>query len=113
MTRDVYLRELLRLYCGLPHTAVRRPTPQDRRIANDLFDRGVPLDLVEMAFLLAIARRSERPSELHPLPPIRSLAYFLTVLEELQPDPPDQGYLDYLREKVRPGDRIPTASRER
>jgi len=64
MTQVVYTRTLLELYCGLPHTAVRRPTPQDRRIADELFDRGVPFYLVEMAFLLALGRRSARPLEL-------------------------------------------------
>lgn len=119
MTREVYVRTLLELYCGLPHTAVRRPTPQDRRMATDLFDRGVPLYLAEMALLLALGRRSTRPPELPPLPPIHSLAYFLPVLEELQLEPPDPGYLDYLRDLQgrlrtgRPGDRIPTASGER
>lgn len=116
MTRELYIRNLLEIYCGLPHTAVRRPTPQDRRIAAELFDRGVPFYLAEMALLLAIGRRSTRPPELSPLPPIRSLAYFLPVLEELQLEPPDPDYLDYLRDvqkRLRPGDRIPTASGER
>jgi len=116
MNQAVYIRTLLELYCGLPHTAVRRPTPQDRQIAADLFDRGVPFYLAEMALLLAIGRRSTRPSELTPLPSIRSLAYFLPVLEELQLEPPDPDYLDYLRDLLqlgRPGDRIPTVSGER
>jgi hypothetical protein len=116
MTQAVYVRTLLELYCGLPHTAVRRPSPQDRRIAADLFERGVPFYLAEMALLLAIGRRSTRPPELTPLPPIRSLAYFLPVLEELQLEPPGPDYLDYLRDRLRlgrPGDRIPTVSGER
>jgi hypothetical protein len=113
MTQAVYVRTLLDLYCGLPHTAVRRPTPQDRRIAANLFERGVPFYLAEMALLLTVGRRSTRPPELTPLPPIRSLAYFLPVLEELQLEPPDPDYLDYLRARLRPGDRIPTVSGER
>jgi hypothetical protein len=116
MTQAVYVRTLLELYCGLPHTAVRRPTPQDRRIAADLFEQGVPLYLAEMALLLALGRRSTRPPELPPLQPIRSLAYFLPVLEELRLEPPDPDYLDYLRglqDRLRPGDRIPTVSGER
>jgi hypothetical protein len=116
MTQAAYVRNLLEIYCGLPHTAVRRPTPQDRRIAAELFERGVPFYLAEMALLLAIGRRSTRPPELPALPPIRSLAYFLPVLEELQIEPPDPDYLDYLRglqDRLRPGDRIPTASGER
>jgi len=113
MTQAVYVRTLLELYCGLPHTAVRRPTPQDRQIAAQLFDRGVPFCLAEMAFLLAIGRRSTHPPELPPLAPIRSLAYFLPVIEELKLNPPDPDYLDYLRARIRPGDRFPTVSGER
>jgi hypothetical protein len=38
---------------------------------------------------------------LPPLAPIRSLAYFLPVVEELTENPVDAGYLDYLRHKMR------------
>ena len=46
-------------------------------------------------------RRLSRPSDLPPLPKIRSLAYFLPVIEELQQQPLPDGYLDYLRLKLR------------
>ena len=35
-----------------------------------------------------------------PLPPIRSLAYFRPVIDELQANPLPDAYLDYLRLKL-------------
>ena len=60
LSRDEYLRRLLDSYCGLPHTAARRPSRNDRLLAGQLFNRRIPLDLIETAFLLAIARRTFR-----------------------------------------------------
>jgi hypothetical protein len=42
-----------------------------------------------------------RSAELPPLPKIRSLAYFIPVIEELRQQPLPDGYLDYLRLKLR------------
>ncbi len=111
--RDDYLRHLLALYCGLPHTAARRPFPPDRRIAAQLFNRGVSLDTIETAFLLAIVRRTHRDHQAPPLAPIRSLAYFLPVIDEVLSQPPDPGYVSYLRLKVDQTVQIPTDSTER
>lgn len=97
MTRESYLRRLLDLYCRLPHTAARKPSRADRTLATQLFDQGVELALLEAAFLLATARRCSRDPDLPPLPPIRSLAYFLPVLAEIRQAPPDPGYLKHLR----------------
>ena len=113
MSRDDVQR-LLDLYCGLPHTAARRPSPADRRLAAQLCEQDIPLHLIEAACLLAIARRNHRDHQAPPLPPIRSLAYFLPVIEELSKDPPDPDYLQYLR--VRAADQMvhfSTGSRER
>ena len=100
MSRAAYVRAVLALYCGLPHTAARRPSPSDRRLAAQLFDQGVALATIEAAFLLAITRRSSRPQDLPPLPLVRSLAYFLPVVEELRLNPPDLGYLAFLRARA-------------
>lgn len=51
------------------------------------FDRGVPLEVVETALLLACLRRRVRPTDVPPLPRVPSLAYFQPVIEEL-PDHP-------------------------
>jgi hypothetical protein len=99
-TRRIYTRQLLDLYCGLPHTAARRPSPYDRQLADQLWERNIPLQTIEAAFLLAVARRSSREPGRQPLPPIRSLAYFLPVIEELRQELLDPGYLLYLRDKM-------------
>jgi len=114
MSQDLNVDRLLDLYCGLPHTAARRPSPADRRLAAQLCDQAIPLELIEAAFLLAVARRNDRVPQAPPLPPIRSLAYFLPVIDELRADPPDPGYLQYLRSRVADQMvRFSTLSRER
>jgi hypothetical protein len=111
--RDDYLRHLLALYCGLPHTAAHRPLPPDRRIAQQLFDRGISIETIETAFLIASARRIYRDPQAPPLTPIRSLAYFLPVIDEVMSQPPDPGYVSYLRLKVDLNVQIPPDSPER
>ncbi|HKH48208.1 MAG TPA: hypothetical protein VKM72_26410 [Thermoanaerobaculia bacterium] len=98
--RAEYLKRLLDLYCGLPHTAARRPSLNDRRLAALLFDRGISLDIIETAFLLALARRSYRDPQAQSLPLIRSLAYFLPLIDEILLLPPNPDYLAYLRARV-------------
>ncbi len=101
LDRADYLKRLLDRYCGLPHTAARRPSSNDRRLAGQLFDRGISLEDIETAFLLAIARRIYRQPEATPLTPIRSLAYFVPLLdEEVLLTHYDPGYIAYLRHKV-------------
>jgi hypothetical protein len=95
-----YVAAVLTLYLDLPDTPLR-PSPLDQALANRLHQQAVPLVLVESALLLATLRRLSRASELPPLPKIRSLAYFLPVIAELQQLPLPDGYLDYLRLKLR------------
>jgi hypothetical protein len=95
-----YVAAVLVLYLDLPDTPLR-PSPIDQSLANRLHQQAVPLTLVESALLLATLRRLSRPAQLPPLPKIRSLAYFLPVIAELQHAPLPDGYLDYLRLKLR------------
>jgi hypothetical protein len=99
--RDAYRKTLLDLYLRLPDTP-RRISRFDLRLVRDLWEREIPLATVETAFLLASARRAHRPADALPLGPIRSLAYFLPVIEELQQTPLQHAdaYLAYLRTKV-------------
>ena len=94
-----YLAAVLTLYADLPDTPLR-PSPTDQALARQLHQQAVPLSLVESAFLLGTLRRIARPAELPPLPKIRSLAYFLPVITELQQQPLPDGYLDFLRLKL-------------
>lgn len=107
-----YVRTVLRFYLDLPDTP-QRPRSHDRRIARELMDRAVPLALVKAAFLLADARRRARPANAPPLAPIRSLSYFLPVIEELHQQTPADGYLEYLRARRQQiaHDAAPTGSR--
>ena len=96
----IYVSTVILLYVDLPDTPLSA-TLQDHAQARRLHDRGISLALVESAFLLASLRRLARPSDAPPLPPIRSLAYFLPVIEELLAQPMPENYLEYLRLKLR------------
>jgi len=95
-----YITAVLKIYLRLPETPLRSNL-NDRKTAEALLTRGIPLATVESALLLATVRRLGRPSDLPPLSPIRSLAYFLPVVQELVDDPIPEDYLQYLRMKVR------------
>ena len=96
----LYVTTVLTLYIDLPDTPLRASVP-DQRQARIWFDRGVPLEVVETALLLACLRRTVRTTDVPPLPRIRSLAYFQPVIEELRDHPVAGGYLQYLRLKLR------------
>jgi hypothetical protein len=95
-----YVADVLLLYVELPETPLRAGV-QDQWRARRWHDLGVPLCVVESAFLLGSLRRLLRPADAPPLSPIRSLAYFQPVLDELIANPPPENYLDYLRLKLR------------
>ena len=97
--RDHYVYELLVAYRATPGTS-GRVHRADRLLADQLYERGVPLLIAQHALLLAAARRLSRPPDAPPLPPIRSLAYFLPVIDELLGDDPDPEYFFYLRHKL-------------
>jgi hypothetical protein len=71
-----FVYRVLEAYRRTPGTAgtVRRP---DRLLAEQLYQRGVSVTVVENALLLAAARRLMRSADAPPLATIRSLAYFL------------------------------------
>jgi len=97
-----YVTTLLECYAQLPHTP-KRPTKNDRILAARLFDQNVPFDTVKAAFVLATSRRTFRPNDAPPLEPIRSLAYFLPVIEELLRTPPDMSYVLLLKQRLHTG----------
>jgi len=96
---ETYLHSLTTLYLRLPETP-HRLSRFDHRLARDLCARQIPFAVIESAFLLASARRAVRPPTAPPLGPIRSLQYFLPVIEELLKNPLPNSYLPYLRRKV-------------
>ena len=95
-----YVAAILKLYLQLPETPPKANS-NDRQTAAALHSRSVTLATVESALLLASVRRLGRSSDMPPLPPIRSLAYFLPVIQELLDHPIPDDYMEYLRMKVR------------
>ena len=96
----LYVSAVLTLFADLPDTPLR-PRASDQWLARRFHDDGVPLCVVETALLLGSLRRLIRPADAPRLSPIRSLAYFRPVIEELHTHPAPEGYLDYLRIKLR------------
>ena len=99
LDREQYVQRVLDGYRRTP-TAAGNIRPADRRLAVHLFHRGVPLSMVEAAFSLAAARRLFRHPEAPPLAPIRSLHYFLPVIDEIRCAPIDPGYIRFLEWKL-------------
>ena len=99
LSQEEYVRRALDLYRRMPGTLghVRR---HDRVVATDLHRRRVPLAVVESALVLAAVRRTLRAGDAAPLAPVRSLAYFLPVIEEAIATPLPQDYIRYLRDKL-------------
>ncbi len=95
-----YVSTVILLYIELPETPLSASI-QDHCQARRLQERDIPLRTVESALLLATLRRMVRPADLPPLPPIRSLAYFLPVVDELLTHPMPDNYLEYLQIKLR------------
>jgi hypothetical protein len=98
-SRADYIDKVLSAYRRTPGTAgtIRRP---DRLLAAQLDERGVPLMTVENALVLAVARRMIRPAGSPPLTTIRSLAYFLPVIEEVLSLRVSPDYFQHLRHKI-------------
>ena len=96
----LYVSAVLMLFVDLPDTPLRTSVA-DQRQARLWFDRGIPLEVLETALMLASLRRKARPTDAMPLPRIRSLAYFQPIVEELLANPAPTGYLQYLRFKLR------------
>jgi hypothetical protein len=92
--------ELLRLYCSLPHTPART-RPYDRKLARHWLEHGITPDTIRAALLLGVSRRLRRHPERPPLPAIRSLAYFQTILDEVLAAPLDNDYLRHLERLCR------------
>jgi hypothetical protein len=99
--QEEYVRQVLDTYRRTPGTTgnVGRP---DRHLAAQLYQRGVPLTAVENALVLAAARRLLRPANAAPLATVRSLAYFVPVIDEVLARKVSPDYFQYLRGKIAP-----------
>ena len=96
---EEYIRQVLEAYRKTPGTmgTVRRA---DRMLAAQLCQRGVAVSVIENALVLAAARRLMRPADAPALGTIRSLAYFLPVIEEVLGLRISPEYFQHVRRKL-------------
>ena len=98
-SQEEYIRRVLEAYRKTPGTmgTVRRA---DRVLAAQLYQRGAGVSVIENAFVLAATRRRVRPAGAPALGTIRSLAYFLPVIEEVLELRVSPEYFHYLRHRL-------------
>ena len=113
MKRDDYLAEVIRLYLRAPDTPAKARR-RDWAIAGTLYRQGIPLQTVGHAIRLATLRRHRRHPELGPLEPIHSLAYYRTVIDQMDPLALDTGYVEYVAWKydIYFGSQVQSAARK-
>jgi hypothetical protein len=99
LAQEEYVRQILEAYRTTPGTmgTVRRA---DRMLAAQLYQRGLSVKVIENALVLAATRRLIRPADAPPVGTIRSLAYFLPVIEEVLELRVSPDYFQYLRYKL-------------
>jgi hypothetical protein len=99
LTQEEYMQRVLAAYRKTPGTTgtIHRA---DRLLAAQLYQRGLSLRVIENALVLAATRRLIRPPDAPPLGTIRSLAYFLPVIDEVLNLRVTSDYFDYLRHKL-------------
>lgn len=99
LSQEQYIRQILEAYRQTPGTmgTVRRA---DRMLAAQFYQRGLSVKVIENALVLAAARRLIRPADASPLGSIRSLAYFLPVIEEVLGLRVSPDYFQHLRQKL-------------
>jgi hypothetical protein len=100
-TRQAYVDNVVRNYLRLPGTP-RRASRRDRRLAASLHDRGIPLRVVWAALVIAAVRWAIRSPQQRKLDTIRTLYYYLPVIDEILASPPEPDYIEYLAAKLRP-----------
>ena len=99
LSQEEYIRKVLEVYRKTPGTTgtVRRA---DQVLASQLYQRGLSVKVIENALVLAATRRLMRSADAPPLGTIRSLAYFLPVIEEVLGLRVNPNYFEYLRNKL-------------
>ena len=99
LSREEYVRQVLEAYRKTPGTmgTVRRA---DRLLAAQLYERGIAVSVIENALVLAATRRLVRRADASPLGTVRSLAYFLPVIEEVLDLRVSPEYFQYRRYKL-------------
>jgi hypothetical protein len=98
-SQEEYVRRVLEAYRKTPGS-MGTVCRADRVLAVQFYQRGISVSVVENAFVLAATRRLVRPADAPPLGSIRSLAYFLPVIEEVLSLRISPDYFRYLRQKL-------------
>lgn len=97
-----YVKALLALYVQTPGV-LGRIRRADRLLARQLFEQQIPIYAVQNAFIVGAARREQHNAFSTPLPPIRSLHYFLELFREMLERPLGYRDIDELRRSLRIG----------
>jgi hypothetical protein len=100
LDRQQYVKQVMECYCCTPGT-LGRARSSDWRLAAELYDRGIPPSVIRDALMLATARRTFRDPTSPPLPPVRSLNYFVPIIDEVMHTPLDPDYIRYIEGKLR------------
>ena len=87
------VQAVLDLYRAVPGV-LGRVRCADRQLAARLVQDRVPFYAIRYAFIVAAYRRIRHNAFSTPLPPIRSLHYFLPVLREVLERPPGSREID-------------------
>ncbi len=97
--RDPYVEAITNTFVALGCT-IGKFSLRDVQLARDLQRRGIPLQVVQDAMIMGAARKYI--SWLNGGAPdlIGSLAYFATLVPEMQQRPLREDYREYLRQKV-------------
>jgi hypothetical protein len=90
-----YVKTVLDHYVSAADTPTT-PRRADRALAASFHRRGVPLTDVIHAIRLCMLRRHKRDPDLDPLEPISSLAYMRPLVEQLQRNPHDPDYVEFV-----------------
>jgi hypothetical protein len=97
---DRYVSEVIRLYRATP-TVVGHVRHADRVLARRLYDERVPLYVIRNALILGAARRLLHNGFSTPMPPVRSLHYFVPLVREVLDRPPGYREVEHMVDKLR------------
>jgi len=95
-----YVSVVLRLYRATP-TVLGHVRQADRALAKRLYDQRIPLYAVRNALILGAARRVLHNGFSTPMPPVRSLSYFVPILREILDRPPGHREIAELIDQTR------------
>ena len=94
-----YVVEVIRLYRATP-TVLGRVRLADHLLARRLYEQRVPLYVIRDALVLGAARRVLHNGFSSPMPPVRSLHYFVPLVREVLDRPPGHREIEHLAEQL-------------